>query len=74
MVCQDHMQFLLKSVHTSYLRRYYMIWVVNLYFSNWIASWSTMEHFVKLDNALDYVDKMYTPDLQTVSIVRRKKI
>lgn len=50
------------------------MFVVTLYYSNWIQSWSTMEHFTCLYDALQYVEKMTTPDLQTISIVRRKKV
>lgn len=51
-----------------------MIFVVTLYYSNWIQSWSTQEHFTDLYDALQFCNRMCSPDLQTISIVRRKKI
>ena len=55
-----------------------MFYSVNLYFSNWHHSWSTMEIFDTLHDALKWVEKQSLDNprdtLCSVSIVRRNKI
>ena len=55
-----------------------MYYTVTLYFSNWHHSWSTMENFECLHDALKWVEKQSIDNphdtLCSASIVRRNKL